>query len=796
MLSLRILALFLFLLFLFASYQYFVRDRFIIILKKDEIWLMRGRKPIKAGIILPLETFIKQLESFLEIHGLEVSLELVMSKGEKRKYVYIYHPSPEFLHSLNHTQVKLNSNFNEAFLSILGSRTFKRATSIKEKKILCLESAVSPFFVSLMTFSSFSRKQMDDLVENLRVISEKFDIDVHLIVPLKLERNTRYKLRKTQRDVTLNAFKFLSSPYVIFISRNLPSMRNVVKEAETFLYPLHNVSFMNANSILRNLLKIACRLHISSSFFPLNGIDALYMLSKGIKASEPSLHVSRSIVLGKLFIKDRAVDLKIDEKILKPILLSVKHISSLILILRKLASQLSCKWLVLDFQGATLQLRDAIGGGLVLSEKSTFTPISLVPSPIIPMHDYLARLVGLLAKVLRFPATKVSVTRELLRATNYEHITSFLLEVLRMMSDRPYQEERTKELLSDIESGALTGFFERNNPTLEELFPASRVLLDLSKPASRLKPTTIEFLTSVIIDLCPKQEYSLLIVAPPPIVVNLLDCGITDVASETFTFIFSTFNELPHQYYQQFKSVIVETESNKRGSKAFSFLRRDCPPITFYINSQDDAAASFNHNYSVIDLDEKILRLLESFPYTTEELISKTLGTSKEVIREALRKLRKSTPYVKRIYLPAPGGRRIPIFFLETENRKMGEIISLYAHDLIEKICNETGSLLVQARDPKLGLDGFIECYPFKLALTKEEREISKLSQQVEKIAEKHGAMLVILLDERDTKLAAELKQRLGDKVIVTYLGELDVLPLKIKAKQLSSETRTFIRGV
>lgn len=755
---------------------------------------MKGRKLIKAGTILPYDS-LKQL-SFLEVRGLEVSLELVISKGEKRKYVYIYHPSPEFLRSLSHTQVMLNSNFNEAFLSILGSGTLKRATSIKEKKILCLGSAASPFFVSLMTFSSFSQQQIGDLVDNLRVISEKFDIDVHLVVPLKLERDAHYKLRKTQRRVVRNAFKVLSSPYVVLISRNLPSMRNAVNEAEILLHPLHNVSFMSANSILRNLLKIVCRLHISSFLFPLNGVDVLCTLPRDIKTSEPSPHVSRPIALGKIFIKDRAVDLKVDEKILKPALLSVKHPSSLILILRKLASQLSCKWLVLDFQGATLQLREAIGGGLVLSEKSGFTPISLAPPPTISMHDYLVRLVGLLAKVFRFSATKISVNQELLRTTNYEHITPLLLEAVRMMSDGTYQEERAKELLSDIESGALAEFFERNHPTLGEIFPASsRVLLDLSKLASRLKPATIEFLTSIIIDLCPKQEYSILIIAPPPIIVNLLDCGITDAASEAFTFIFSTFNDPPSQYFQRFKSVIVETESNKHGSKAFSFLRRDCPPITFYIHSQSDASPSY-HNYSATEFDEKVLRLLESFPYVTEELISQTLGTSKEVVREVLRKMRKNMPYVKRIYLPAPGGRRISLFFLETENRKMDEVISLYAHDLIEKICNETGSLLVQARDPKLGIDGFIEHYPFKLALTKEEREISKLSQQVEKIAEKHGVTLVILLDERDTKLATELKQRLGDKAIITYLGELDMLPLKIKAKQPPSETRIPIGGV
>lgn len=794
LLSLRTLTLLFFFLLLFAIYFYFTRNHFKLVVKKSEIWLMRKRRLFKAGVILPLNSpsQLEQLENVIKMRGLEASLELAISKEKERRLIYLYCSSTTLLHSLGFTQVEPNTDLSEMFFSILGDKTFKKASLIGRENVLRLENAGSPFFLSVMTFSSISSQRISELLEELRKASKKFDIIIHLILPMKPISNSTSKLSKTREDAASGSFNVKLSPYVVLLSRSLSSLSEAVEEIKAFMYPIYRVSLMKSRMVLKNLLKITCRFYVSSSPPLLGDIDMLRDFLEHICVPEPPPSISHSVTLGKLLIKNHVLDFKIDENLLNPALLLVRQPSSLALLIKNLAFHLPYKWLILDFQGITFQLRDAMGG-LALSEKNGFTSISLVPSSNMPLHEYLARLVNLLAKVLNFPATESSMIRELIRTTSHERIVSFLLEATRIMSDETCQEERTKEFLSDIKRGVLTEFFEENHPTLVELFPAPKIFLDLSKQSSRLTLTTLEFLTSIIIDLCPKNEYAILVIASPSIIINLLECGITDNASKTPILLFSTFNfnasSLTPHHSQRFKSIIMETESIKQDDRTFSFLRSDCPPLIFHLQLQGDTSTqgdtSINSSYPVSELEAKVLHLLENSTYVTEKLISQASGASKEDVWETLRRVRKTKPHVNCAYLPMPGGKRLPVFFLET--RGINEVVSSYAYDLIEKICSETGLLLVQFRDPKLGLDGFINGHPFKLALTKTEKEIKKLSQQLEKAVEKHGVVIVVFLDERDAKLALELEKLFGSKVITTHLGVLDQLPLKLEARQLSS---------
>jgi len=785
----KTLTLFLFFLIVFILYLYFNGNSFVLIVKKSEIWLMKKSKLVKAGIILPLDSK-KELENILKMCGLDVSLELVISKENVRRFLYLYCPSTEFLHSLSFVQVKPDLDLSAVFFSIIGDRTFRKASVIKEKNVLRLENASAPFFVSIMTFSSVSSQQISGLIESLRKTSEKFDATIHLVLPLNSRSTSFSKLSKNLTNVTPGSFDITLSPYVVLLSKNLSSLRDIMENIKAFMHPTYNASFMKGSLILKNLLKITCRLYISnSSSFPVNMDTLRNTILEDANTPKPLSFTIPQITLGKLPIKDRVINLKIDQGFLNPALLIVRQLSSLALLIRNLASHLPYKWLILDFQGVTLQLKDTIGSGLILSEKGNFTPISLVPPPNTPLHDYLARLVNLLAEVLKSPATEEVMIRALMRTTNYEHVIPFLLEVARTTPDVNCQEEKRKEFISDVERGTLTTLFKENRPSLMELFSAPKVFLDLSGLTSKLTPTSIEFLTSIIIDLCPRREYALLIIASPPILINLLD-GVINRASGTPILLFSTFNDLSSQYSQYFKSIIIENEDINQNNRTFSLLRKDCPPLVFHLPPQ---GFTLNSCFPAPELEAKILELLENFPYVTEELISQVSGASKKDVFETLVKMEKNNPCVKRLYLPIPGGKRLPVFFLQT-NKEAKELIYSYAHDLIEKICNETGLLLIQARDPRLGLDGFINGHPFKLVLTKAEKDIKNLSQQLKKLLEKYNFVLVIFLDERDTKLASELEKLFGRKIITTHLGELNQLPLKLENKTSSITKPTLIR--
>ncbi|MEM1657559.1 MAG: hypothetical protein QXK94_00790 [Candidatus Jordarchaeales archaeon] len=742
---------------------------------------MKGRKLVKVGVILPSEFFNKHLEDFLKVNGVEISLELVISKGKRHKFMYLYCPSPDLIPPLSRAQALQGSSLNDVLLSISGNKKTIRTANI-EKNILCIQDNDSPLYASLITFTPVSYQTICNLVERLESLSKNFDVDVYLIFPLKLKRASRYPKAAESGNFALE-----TSPYIVLLSRNLSSLKNAVGAFSALVSCfLSEPSFVSSKVVARNLSKIICRLSVSNKYSLLEDISAFYAALADNQLLNSHTSTTASMInLGKVLINDRTVDLKVDEKTLNPLLILAKHKSSIVTLLGKIVSQLSHKLLIVDFSGLALQLRNMLGGGLLLSEKDSFTSFSLAPQSNTPMHDYFTHLLEQLAKTLNVSIEKNDMIQTILRSSRHRDIVSFISEVVYSLSESALHKDKLKEFLSDVESGILSKFFEKNRPTLGELFASSRIFLDLSGSTLSLSPTTIEFLTSLILDLCPRYEYALIMIAPSSIASFLTESHVMDKIFRDFSFsIFSTVGTLPFQIFQKFNSIITEAEVvDNRKSKLFSLSRKGCPTITFSITCQNTSLTL--ENESIIDIEAKIIQLMENHAYITEDVVSQSLGIPKETAHEVLNRLEKNIFYIKHVHLPTLDGKNVPVFFLETKTGKTDEVILSYAHDLIERICNETGLLLVELKDPKLGLDGFIENCPFKLALTDKEKCIERLLPLIKRIIEKHSSVLIIFTDERDRKLASELKQHFGDKVRTIYLNELNKLPLKLKTELL-----------
>lgn len=753
----------------------------LIVIKRDNFCVMNGRKRVRVGVILPFDFFNKSLEDLLKVNGLEISLELVMTRGKRHKFVYLYHSSPELLSPLSRAQSLQGSALNDTLLSILGGKKTVRTVSV-EKNIVCIRDSDSPLYVSLITFTLLSHQTIRDLVERLESLSKNFDVDVRLVFPLKLKRGS-CSLKPSEPD---SHSLMEISPYIVFSSKNLSSLKDVLEAfSSTVSCILNELSFVSSRAITRNLPNVICRLSISNKFSLLENVSAF--CASFVDNQLPSPHPSPAVFainLGKVLIKDKTVDLKVDGKSLDPLLILAENKSSLITLLEKILPQLPHKILVLDFLGIALQLRNTVKG-LFLSEKDGFTSFSLMLPSNTSMHDYLTHFLEPLIETLNTSIAKDDLIQTFLRSSRYKDVNSLISEAAYFLSKSTCHMDKVREFLSDVENGLLSKFFEENRPVLKELLGASRIFLDLSDSTLTLSPTTIEFLTSLILGLCPKREYSLILIAPSSIASLLTESHVMGKASRCFSFsIFSTIGALPSQVFQKFNAIITEVEMvDGRKSKLFSLSRKGYPAVTFSISRQDFSLSL--ENDSIIDIEAKIIQLMEGYAYITEDMVSQSLGITKEAAREILNRLEKNIFYLRHVYLPTLNGKNVPVFFLETKTGKADEVILSYAHDLIEKICNETGLLLVELKDPKLGLDGFIENYPFKLALTDKEKKIERLIPQVKGIIEKHSSVIIVLIDERDSKLASELRRYFGDRVVIIYLNELSKLPLKLKAELL-----------
>lgn len=754
------------LLLIFSLLFLFNRRRLKVIIGKNKVQVMRGKKLIKLGVIQPL-TSNEQLECFLESFEMELSVELIFSKDSEQRFIYLYH-SPHIIAS--HLNIQPIFDSSKIFLSILGGKPFKKASPVKNENMVCLSNdATSSFFLAMLTFIPSSSQQLLDLIEKLRAIPKMFRVNVHLILPIK-PRPHRNRLTKVHVSVNRGDSVELF-PYIVILSNTSDSIKEAVVWIKSILQPHFNMFFAHNRLILKNLLKISCRLYTSKHCKLV--LNSLEFFDKILEAKHIRTPLTQTINLGRLIIRDRRISLKVKEDLLRPSLILVKNPSTPAFILNTLSSQLPYKWLVIDLQGITLHLRTLIKNGVFLSKQDELAPFFLVPSSTVSLHEYLTRITEVLAKILGVPCGG-NIVRDLIRTTNYGHISALLLDILQTLSKFSPRKEKVNNLLLDVKSGALNILFEEGYPTIEDLLSASIIFMDLNSFSSKLTPTALELLALAIIKLCPEWEFSLLVIAPPQELATLLEEGLIDEALKKHHIVLlSTFNELPLHYHQYFKSLILEIDN-----ETFVLERKGYPSLTFYIPLKKGDVQS---PYVTTELEWKLLQLLESFPYVTEDFASRLLEKPRKSIHDALIALRKRDSRIKRIYLPMPNGSYIPIFFFNKSAGTLEKVLSSYVYDVIEKVCNEAGLMLVQAKNPKLGIDGFINNCPFKLVLIEKNKDIEELSQQIERIIEKYGVVLLIFLDKRNTRATLELKKRFSDKIIITYISELNLLPLNFE---------------
>lgn len=782
----------------------------LLIRKNGRITLLKNGKKVRVGFFLPLKqgkNMLSYFSNFSILKGrtpLILSLELLFSHGKRDGTLYVYYspsnPISKFVEAFFSNPYICNTATNAPKLNlftILEGRSHQFTSS--GKHILLVEKGENRFFISLMLLNLASHQKMLNVAEKLASLSKCFEVEIFLISPIVLKKKIGFlKARRVSTYPPHNSFKVLIASYALFISKDLYNLKEALDDAVSSLSPLiQKVTLLNWKQLAKNRLNVLCRLPIKPANFSLVSLSEVdcfisHLTENRSESSYESFFTPHNFFIGELIVKNLRIPLKLDERAFSPALAIFKRKSSLLNFLNRFLPQVAHKWVLLDFIGA-LSSGDIKDSLLFLSSEKGDIQIDLLYPHSIPFYDHVSMLSTAVFALSGLKPSKDIVFQMLIK-DKLEGCPSQSLTLFKIINMALSQNHSKKNpqhplqhLFSDLKQGALDKIFRKTRLDLRDIIANSNsnVILDLSNLSKIVKPPTLALTLTLFLTFLSRIKCSLIVLLNKSLFNYMTTTGSFTSLLSSFNITLFLFLGIPPSspvLKDPFK-VLIEEQSGEgvlsSSTPSFVLMRMNTAPLTFYLPSSSPFSSPSKSNDQHImfasALKTKLLQLLERFTYVTEEFLSSQLRVNKGEITSTLNSLKREFPHIRKLYVPLPNGKRTSIFFLKKNEESEREAIKSYVQDLIEQICIDLGLKLAQRKDPKLGIDCFIESYPLNISALKTESELPELLFQINRSLEKYGRIIVLFMDERDAKIASRLRSLFkgNDNLIIGYLHNI-----------------------